>query len=214
MVRYHLRMRARGWRRRAVISSIGALATLFVLGIVTITRFKAGAWLSIVVVGAIMALFISVKRHYDHLDESLKITPSEVRPAPMNHTVVVLVGRVHRGVVKALQYARSLRPNHLAAVYIAEDDADRERIQAEGEEFRFDVPLEIVHSPYRDLTGDVERYLDELDRRWDDDTVTVVIPRVRGRTPAVAAAASQPERRCVEAGTALPTAVLPVGITV
>jgi hypothetical protein len=88
----------------------------------------------------------------------------------------VLVGRVHKGTVKALQYARALRPNHLAAVYVSEDDDASDRIEEEWATFRFDVPLEIVHSPYRDLTGAVESYLDELDRRWDDDTITVVIP--------------------------------------
>jgi hypothetical protein len=61
-------------------------------------------------------------------------------------------------------------------VYVSEDDGDHEQVEREWEAFRFDVPLEIVHSPYRDLTGAVEAYLDELDSRWADDTITVVIP--------------------------------------
>ena len=37
-------------------------------------------------------------------------------------------------------------------------------------------PLEIVYSPYRELTRPVLRFIDELDARWDNDIVTVVIP--------------------------------------
>ena len=99
-----------------------------------------------------------------------------MRPEAFVHTVVVLVGRVHKGVIRALNYARSMRPDHLAAVYVSFDDDDREELQRQWEEFRFDVPLEIVHSPYRELVDSVERYLDELDDRWANDTVTVLIP--------------------------------------
>jgi hypothetical protein len=99
-----------------------------------------------------------------------------VRHEHINHTVVVLVGRIHRGVLKALDYARSLRPHHLVAVYVSFEDEDREELEKQWRAFEIDVPLEIVYSPYRELIGPIERYIDELDERWDNDTVTVVIP--------------------------------------
>ena len=49
-------------------------------------------------------------------------------------------------------------------------------MEHQWEEFGFDIPLEIVASPYRDLVEPIEQYLDELDARWNNDTVTVVIP--------------------------------------
>jgi hypothetical protein len=92
------------------------------------------------------------------------------------------VGRIHKGVVKALQYGRSMRPNHIVAVYVAQADDDATKLEDEWARFGFDVPLEIVHSPYRELTPAVQRFLDELDDRWDDDTVTVIIPEfIAGR---------------------------------
>ena len=176
MVRYHTRHKKPGWRVRAAISATGTTATFIVLLIVGITRFAAGAWVSVVVVGAIMAIFLAIKRHYDRITRALVITPSEVRPEAVNHTVVVLVSRVDRRVLKALNYAKSLRPNHLAAVCVAQEDGDREKIQAQWDEFNLDVPLEIIHSPYRDLVEPVEKFLLELDARWANDTITVVIP--------------------------------------
>ncbi len=91
--------------------------------------------------------------------------------------VVVLVGgRIHVGVIRALEYAISMRPTHLTAIHVADDEEQYEQLQRDWERFRFDVPLEAVHSPYRDLVAPMLSFLDELDARWDDDTITVLIP--------------------------------------
>ena len=94
----------------------------------------------------------------------------------MNHTVVVLVGSVHRGVLEALAYAKSLAPNHLVAMTIVSDEEEQERIEQQWRERNIDVPLEIVHSPYRELARPVMRFIDELDARYENDIITVVIP--------------------------------------
>ncbi|HET9443897.1 MAG TPA: APC family permease [Acidimicrobiales bacterium] len=182
MVRHHLRLREPAWRRGVAVNAVGATATLVVLAIVAVTKFAVGAWLPIVVVPMIIAVFVAIRRHYARVERILAITPAEVRPQTANQTVVVLVARVHRGVVKAIHYARSLRPNHLTALYVAFDDDDREAMEHQWAQFGFDVPLEVMSSPYRDLSDVVFHYLDELDDRWHDDTVTVVIPEfVAGR---------------------------------
>jgi amino acid transporter len=176
MVIHHRRIKEQGWRRNMVINGVGAVATFIVLLIVAGTKFTSGAWLPIVVVPLIIALFSGIKRHYDRVARSLEVAPEQVRHEHINHTVVVLVGRIHRGVLKALDYARSLRPQHLVAVYVSFEDEDREELEKQWRAFQIDMPLEIVYSPYRELIGPIERYIDELDDRWDNDTITVVIP--------------------------------------
>jgi len=176
MVRHHQTIQEPHWRRNAVVNGVGAVATGIVTLVIAITKFRYGAWVPIVVVPLIILLFVAIKRHYTRVTGVLAITPAEVRAEAINHTVVVLVGRIHKGVLKALDYARSLRPQHLIAVYVCFDDDDREAIEAQWRAFGLTVPLEIVYSPYRELVGPIERYIDELDERWDNDTVTVVIP--------------------------------------
>jgi hypothetical protein len=90
--------------------------------------------------------------------------------------MVVLVGGVHRGVLEALTYARAYNPDHLLAVSIVTDEDEQERLEQQWEEHGLDVPLEFVHSPYRELAKPVLRFLDDLDGRWTNDTVTVLIP--------------------------------------
>ncbi|MGI9023868.1 MAG: hypothetical protein ACR2HV_11680, partial [Acidimicrobiales bacterium] len=176
MVRHHQKLHEPGWRSGTVIDGVGAVATGLVTLIVAVNKFTIGAWVPIVVVPLIILVFRAIKRHYDRLHVALSITPEEVRHQDLNHTVVVLVGRVHRGVITALDYAKSLRPNHLMVLYIASDDEERKHMEAEWKRFGFDVPLEIVHSRYRDLVAPVETFLDELDDRWSNDVITIIIP--------------------------------------
>ncbi len=176
MVRHHLRLREPAWKRGTVVNGVGAGATFVVLLIIAVTKFKSGAWLPLVVVPVFILTFRGIRRHYDRVGKVLAITPEEVRPEPIVHTVVVLVGRIHKGVIRALDYARSMRPDHLAAVYVSFEDDEDDDLQRQWEEFHIDVPLEVVRSPYRELVDAVERHLDELDDRWQNDTITVLIP--------------------------------------
>ena len=143
--------------------------------IVAGTKFTSGAWIPLVVIPAIVLLFKAIKRHYDAVAAGLRVD-AEYKPRRMNHTIVVLVGSLHRGVLEALAYAKSLAPNHLIAVTIVSDDEEQERIEKAWAERGIDIPLEIVHSPYRELTRPVLRFIDELDARYENDIVTVVIP--------------------------------------
>jgi amino acid transporter len=183
MVRHHLRLRESGWKRGTVINAVGATATFAVLGIVAVTKFAVGAWLPIVVIPIIIAVFRAIHRHYQRVERELAITPEEVRPRLQRHKVVVLVGRVHRGTVTAMQYARSLRPDHLTALYVAYEDTDHDSLVHDWKAFGFEEPLEVVASPYRELAPTVERFLDELDQRWPGETTTVIIPEVVAGSP-------------------------------
>jgi amino acid transporter len=175
MVLHHRRVQEPHWKRGVVINAVGSVATAVVTLIIAITKFNKGAWVPIVVIPIIVALFKAIKHHYASVAAGLKV-PLDYKPRRMNHTVVVLVGGVHRGVLEALAYAKSLAPNRLVAVTIVSDDDEQERIERAWSDQRIDVPLEIVHSPYRELAGPILRFIDELDARYDNDIITVVLP--------------------------------------
>ncbi len=175
MCRHHLKEREQGWQRSLVINAVGAVATAVVLAVVVVSKFKIGAWVPVVVIPIIVSLFKGVKRHYDQVRASLAV-PDDWRAPRLNHTVVVLVGGVHRGMLEALAYARSLAPNHLVAVTVVSDDEEQAEIQAQWSRHGLEVPLDIVFSPYRELSRPILRFIDEIDRRWDNDIVTVLIP--------------------------------------
>ena len=175
MVRHHRREQEAGWQRGVVINTVGAVATGIVLVVVVVSKFTIGAWVPVVLIPLIILLFRGVKGHYLMVQESLAVPPGW-RPPRLNHTVVVLVGGVHRGVLEALAYAKSLAPNHLVAVTVVSDEEGQARIEAQWAEYGVDVPLDIVYSPYRELSRPILRFIDEIDDRWANDIITVLIP--------------------------------------
>ncbi len=172
----HQRREAGGrWTFGGATSMFGASVTFIVLCIVVVSKFTKGAWVPAIVVPLIVLLFRLVKSHYESLREQLAV-PDDYRAPRMNHTVVVLVSSVHRGTLQALAYARSLAPNRLLAVCVVSDAEEEERIGEQWARFRLDIPLEVVHSPYRELTRPVLTFVDELDSNYDNDIITVVLP--------------------------------------
>lgn len=176
MVRHHLREREEGWRRAAIINGMGATATFIVLVIVAVTKFAVGAWLPIIVIPAIIVLFRAIGRHYRRVAGVLSADPGTRVPSYDNATALVLVGQVHKGVLNALNFAKAMRPNRIRAVYVSYDEEDEAAMMVQWEKFNIDVPLEIVYSPYRELVGPVLRYIEDVDREYKNDTITVIIP--------------------------------------
>ena len=104
----------------------------------------------------------------------MRIEPG-YKPMRHTHTVVILVGSVHRGVLDAVQYARELAPDRLLAVSVVTGPEEQEQLAKEWT-VRDPDPGPHVASPYRELTRPVLAYLDELDADTVDDIITVIIP--------------------------------------
>jgi amino acid transporter len=175
MVVYQWRNRGPRWKVAMTISAVGATATGIVLLVVVVSKFTIGAWLPAVVIPALVTLLFSIRRHYDRV-RAATAAPPEWRPRRYTHTVVVLVGALHKGTLNGLQYARSLAPDRLIAISIVGDADEQRAIERQWDERDIQVELHTVYSPYRDLIGPVLAFLDELDAEDPDDLITVVIP--------------------------------------
>lgn len=175
MVRHHQAEREAGWGRNAVVNGVGAVATLAVLLIVVVSKFTIGAWVPVVVIPLIVVLLRAVHRHYQRVGQLLAV-PDGYRAVPHTHTIVVLVARVHQGVLAALTYAESLGGDRLVALSVAAEEGDSERIREDWRRYGIETALVVVHSPYRDLTQPVLRYLDEIDAQHGNDIITVIVP--------------------------------------
>ncbi|MEX1008849.1 MAG: APC family permease [Acidimicrobiia bacterium] len=175
MVRHHLRLRQAHWRRSVVVNAVGAFATLVVLLIVAATKFTSGAWVPIVVIPAIVVLFKAIKRHYTNVSAHLRV-PLDYQPPRKRHTVVILVEDVNAGALEALAYGTSIAPDHLLAMTVVADGADAERVEKKWSEHGITVPLEIVQSPTGEFTAATLSYIDEVEHRWDNTLVNVLIP--------------------------------------
>jgi amino acid transporter len=175
MVIHHLKLKEPNWKFGITINAIGAVTTGLIAVIVVVSKFTEGAWIPAFLIPIMVTSFRAVGRHYDRGHAAVHVEPG-YWPRRETHTMVVLVGSINKGVLHGLQYAKSLNPDRLVAVTVATDDDDRQRIEEQWATFAVPIDLNILYSPYRELTRPVSEFLDELDARYQDDIVTVVIP--------------------------------------
>jgi len=174
MVRRWISRRPAGWRWRVAVSGLGAATTGLVMLIVGVTKFVGGAWIVVILGGLLIAHFVSLNRHYRQVAAQLSLDGFEGHP-PMEHTVLVLVGDLHKGVLHALQYARMLSPS-VKGVYVELDPDKTRRLEEKWIKWGMGAPLVVLSSPYRSLLHPFLEYLDQLLALGDNHMVTIVIP--------------------------------------
>ena len=174
MVRRWIGSRPPGWWWRVGLNGAGAATTGLVLVVVAATKFLEGAWIVVVIIGALIIMLFTIKSHYSDVAHQLSLEGYE-GPPPMRHTVLVLAGDLHRGVVEALQYAKTLSPD-AKAVYVELDPERTRRVEEKWQKHGLGVPLVVLTSPYRSLLGPLLDYIDHLQARDGKHVVTIVIP--------------------------------------
>ena len=175
MVRHHLKLKEDGWRVALVINAIGSASTGLIAGIVVYSKFTEGAWIPAALIPIMVFMFRAIGKHYKK-SRGAVVAPPGYRAPRETHTMVVLVGGVNKGVLRGVQYARSLNPDRILAVTVASNDEERKAVEDQWKAFEVPIELHTVYSPYRELTRPVLQFIDELDKRHPDDIITVVIP--------------------------------------
>ncbi|MFQ3633043.1 APC family permease [Roseiflexus sp.] len=176
MVRHWQRTKTPGWRRSAMINGFGALMTGVVMLVLAITKFREGAWAVLLLIPMMVVVLLTIHKHYEAVAEQLSLEGAP-RPSPVRrHTALVLVSGVHRGVIPALQYALSIAPDNVTAVYVDLDAENTEKIRRKWNEWGCGVPLVILPSPYRSLMQPLLAYIDEVEAQYDDDVLTIILP--------------------------------------
>jgi amino acid transporter len=164
-----------GWRRSVVINTIGAVTTFVVLLVVIVSKFRDGAWLSILIMGLLVPVFYSIHRHYGAIMAQLRLGTVTPDDFGTNH-VVLLVRDLGASTAEALGYLRSFRPQEVHAVYPVEgavvppEIRDRWRAFAGG-----DRDLEPLPTPGGDVLAALRTFLRALPRQ-PNDFVTVIVP--------------------------------------
>ncbi len=161
-----------GWR--AAINAVGAVTTGLVLLVVAVVKFREGAWMVVIALGALIYMFRRIRNHYFVVTRELSLTDYQ-KPEELRHTAVVPVAGINKMVLAAIEYARSISKD-VVAVHVNRDGEHPDELHQQWHSWAPDVPLIILESPYRSIRGPLLRFIDEI-RNWrDEDVVTVVIP--------------------------------------
>ena len=163
------------WKKSLVINAIGATATGVVLFVFIATKFLHGAWVVVVLIPLLVLLFLKIHRHYIEVAQQLS-TEGLGQLRPIHHEVIVPISGIHRGVVEALEYAKSIAPHHVTAVYVNLDDEAAQKLRQKWQQWGTGVNLVVVASPYRSLARPLLNYVDRVKRTRQGVVVTIVLP--------------------------------------
>jgi amino acid transporter len=161
--------------RSLTINAVGALITALVLVVVLITKFVNGAWIVVIAMPLVFAMMKGIHRHYSRI--AAELTPGDDAVSlPSRIHGVVLVSKVHTPTLRALAFARATRPATLTALTVRGTPTETEALEQEWAKRDIPVPLTILDSPYRDITGPVLDYVTRIPRTTPRDLVCVFIP--------------------------------------
>ncbi|MCX5982356.1 MAG: APC family permease [Nostocales cyanobacterium LacPavin_0920_SED1_MAG_38_18] len=182
MVRHWFQGQTTNWRASAIMNGLGAFATLIVLFVIISTKFILGAWLVVVAIPLVVALFAAIHQHYQYVAQRLSIQDlaprsyiSIPKPAVITHPAVVVVGQLNRGTVEALDYARTIA-DEIVAVHVDIGSTNREKLQEKWQNLQSDIPLEIIDSPYRSVIDPIVDFVTQFKELHPDVFTTVIIP--------------------------------------
>lgn len=163
------------WKKSILINAVGAIATFVVLVVFIITKFIHGAWLVVVIIPLLVLMFRAIHTHY--LQVAKQLSTEGLDPLrPIRHLVLVPISGIHRGVIHALEYAKSIAPGNVTAVYVDFDEEATRKLREKWEQWGSGIKLVILRSPYRSLTRPLLRHIDKVVRQNDADMITVVLP--------------------------------------
>ncbi|HTI63777.1 MAG TPA: APC family permease [Gemmatimonadaceae bacterium] len=180
MVVHWIRSREPGWRWRAALNGLGAVATALVSIVQVATKFTHGAWIVVLIIPVIILMLRRIHRHYDHFAREVAYNGQ----APLmflHHTVIVPVNGITKPTAGALVYATTISED-VRAVYVEVDPDTSAELRRQWAEWDIGVDLVVLESPYRSILRPLVSYVDELTARGEADLVTVVVPEIVPRS--------------------------------
>ncbi|HEV3170794.1 MAG TPA: amino acid permease [Actinocrinis sp.] len=178
LFKYHKLRNEKGRTIKLLINGSACVLSAAVVLIFATVKFTEGAWMVVVVFPIGVFALIKLNERYRREAAALAQAPASASlPTLTRNTVLVLVDSVDLAVIKALRYARSLRPVDLRAVHFMIDSKHAELLRKGWDKsVAADVPLEIIEVPDRRL----RRAAVELAARTSEESdseVTILLPR-------------------------------------
>ncbi|HEX2754654.1 MAG TPA: APC family permease, partial [Candidatus Limnocylindrales bacterium] len=163
-----------GWRRRATVNGIGAVATAIVALIFAIAKFALGAWIVIIIIPLLVGLMAAIHHEYARASEELDVSErSVIRRPHRRQTAYVPMTDLRRDVVHAVRFGQTLS-DEVVGIFVTDDPGAGEALRKRMARQLPGVRLVVVESPYRELVAPLVRYLEQA-AKVDPESVSVLL---------------------------------------
>nr|WP_314504322.1 APC family permease [uncultured Microbacterium sp.] len=166
----------RAARTGLIINSVGAGMTVFVLLIVTITKFTHGAYLVFIMIPILAVLMIGVNRYYRDVEHEIAVD-DVTHFGSEGDVALILVNRLQKPVVKALDYALAAKHDKTFALHVSVNAEETARLREQWASHDIPVPLVVIDSPYRSFGSPVSAYIKKYRAQHGSAVVTVYLPQ-------------------------------------
>jgi amino acid transporter len=185
MVWHWRRKRGRGAVRSMVINGLGAVATGVTLLVVLVAKFTSGAWISALLIGAMMATMMWVRRHYASVARETQISTPLAIEGIVSPIVVVPIQSWTLVSQRAMQFALTLS-REIYAVHIGTED-DTTTLQADWNRLIVQPVLSAggeaptlvsLSSPYRLVIAPILDYVLKMEADNPGRQIAVIVPEL------------------------------------
>ena len=185
MVMHWKRAGGKGSRYRMIVNGVGAVATGITLLVVLVAKFTEGAWVTAILVPALIFLMSSVKRHYDRIAREIAVDRPMRLDNLLEPLVVVPVDRWTRITEKGLRFAMKLS-DQVQAVHVDAEDLCHEVEASWAKEVvapftqagKTPPNLVLLPSPYRFVLMPLVEYILKLEHDHPDRQIAVLVPEL------------------------------------
>ena len=184
------------WRRAGgphagksmAVNAAGAVCTAVTLVVVLISKFLEGAWVMVLLVPALLALFASVRSHYRYVAREVA-TDIPLDARGLQPPLALLPVRGWSAITrKALRFALKVSPEvyalHVAdderAMVSLEDGWERNVRQPALEAGLIAPKLIVIYSPFRQLYSPLKQVVSDLQKTHAGRDIAVIVPELVG----------------------------------
>lgn len=175
MVIHWRKEHGQGWQRNALINAFGAVLTCIALTIAVLTKFERGAWIIVLALPLLVAMFMAIGKHYKSVEAQLRVRKGQASGTPLRQIVIVPVAELNLASERALDFARGLA-DQVYAVHVTEDMEEAKALAKDLSAYDTKIKLIVLESPYRALLEPLLRYIDALHEQDPEAFVTIIVP--------------------------------------
>jgi hypothetical protein len=185
MVAHWRRVRGKGATHSMIVNGLGAVATGITLVVVLVAKFTSGAWVSALLIAALVSSMLWVRSHYRAVAaETSSSAPLEVGTlGPL--IVVVPIQDWGKIAQRALQFALTLCSD-IRAVHVAAEDETNDlreqwaRVVGAPLEQAGRTPPQLITlpSPYRLILAPILNYVLQIERENPNCQIAVIVPEL------------------------------------
>lgn len=173
-----IREKPQRWLPKLIVNTIGAVISFTVTMMFFLTKFSQ-VWSILIFLPIIVLIFHRIKKHYEAVGDQLRLTTCEPSVAIEGNVMIVPVAGMTHVVENTLNYAKSLSPQQIIAVYVAFEREDEKKFEEKWKKWQPEVRLVTLHSHYRSIINPLTKFVDTVENKAREGNyqVTVVIPQ-------------------------------------